>query len=283
MMRTKLTRLFCIFCIFQCFSCATIETVPRAPGGVTLILGAFDAEVAPLRGRLENMHDYSIEGIEVVTGRMYGRNVAIAWTGIGKVNAAMTSTLLMEYLRPSEVIFTGIAGALNPALEPGDIVIAQRTAQHDLGVWLETGLKNRGEINRFTGQRNPTFFMADKRLLRLAELAAEQGQLESIEGRRAARVITGVVVTGDTFVMSASKCAQLRADLGAEAVEMEGAAVAQICYQWNVPFIAIRAITDRADKQAMGDVETFQHVAAKNAAEVTAGIVRLLTTNCCVN
>ncbi len=283
MMRTKLTRLFCIFCIFQCFSCATIETVPRAPGGVTLILGAFDAEVAPLRGRLENMHDYSIEGIEVVTGRMYGRNVAIAWTGIGKVNAAMTSTLLMEYLRPSEVIFTGIAGALNPALEPGDIVIAQRTAQHDLGVWLETGLKNRGEINRFTGQRNPTFFMADKRLLRLAELAAEQGQLESIEGRRAARVITGVVVTGDTFVMSAAKCAQLRADLGAEAVEMEGAAVAQICYQWNVPFIAIRAITDRADKQAMVDVETFQHVAAKNAAEVTAGIVRLLTTNCCVN
>jgi len=283
MMRTKLTRLFCIFFIFQCFSCATIETAPRAPGGVTLILGAFDAEVAPLRGRLENMHDYSIEGIDVVSGRMYGRKVAIAWTGIGKVNAAMTSTLLIEHLQPSEVIFTGIAGALNPALKPGDIVIAQKTAQHDLGLWLETGLKNRGEINRFTGQRNPTFFMADKRLLRLAELAARQGRFESIDELRAAKVITGVVVTGDTFVMSAAKCAQLRAGLGAEAVEMEGAAVAQICYQWNVPFVAIRAITDRADKKAMGDVDRFQFVAAKNAAELTAGIVRLLTANCCVN
>ncbi len=283
MMRTKLTLLFCIFCISQCFSCATLEPAPRAPSGVTLILGAFDAEVAPLRERLENMHEYTIEEIGLVTGRMYGRKVAIAWTGIGKVNAAMASTLLIEHLRPSEVIFTGIAGALNPALEPGDIVIAQRTAQHDLGIWLETGLKNRGEINRFTGERNPTFFVADARLLRLAELAAEQGQLESIDEHRAARVITGVVVTGDTFVMSAAKCAQLRADLGAEAVEMEGAAVAQICYQWNVPFIAIRAITDRADKQAMKDVDRYELLAAKNAAEVTAGIVRLLAMNCCVN
>ena len=96
------------------------------------ILGAFDEEVAILEAKLANPKAHIIEGIQFLTGTLNQRNVVIARTGVAKVNAAMTATLIIEHFRPSRAIFTGVAGGLNPDLQLGDIVIAEKTAQHDL-------------------------------------------------------------------------------------------------------------------------------------------------------
>ena len=271
--------LICISAILLYTSCNSAFHQP-APQTITAILGAFDEEVIPLEEQLQDKHEQTIEGMKFVTGKLKERKVVIAWTGIGKVNAAMTTTLAIEHFRPNEVIFTGIAGALNPQLLHGDIVIAEKIAQHDLGIWTETGLENRGEINPFTGTRNPIFFPADKRLLKLAERAAEKLDLEKIKtdtGERTPRIVKGTVVTGDVFVVSTAKRTDLRNRLNADAVEMEGAAVAQICYQHNIPYLAIRTISDKADEKALRDLEKHQKIAANNSAKLTARIVSLLS------
>ncbi|MCX5634983.1 MAG: 5'-methylthioadenosine/adenosylhomocysteine nucleosidase, partial [Planctomycetota bacterium] len=200
----------------------------------TAILGAMPEEVAMLEGQLSKKNERSIEGVKFVDGQLMGRNVVVAQTGTGKVNAAMTAAILINNFHPKQVIFTGIAGAVNPQLSPSDIVIAEKTAQHDSGILTSSGLENTGAVSPITGQRNPVFFPADPALLQLAEYAAQNVALEKIktsEGERAPGIMKGVVVTGDIFVASPEKCEELRKTLGADAVEMEGAAVAQVCYQ----------------------------------------------------
>ena len=273
--------LICISAILLYTSCNSAFHQP-APQPITAILGAFDEEVIPLKEQLQNKHEQTIEGIKFVTGRLKTRKVVIASTGIGKVNAAMTTILVIEHFRPNEVIFTGIAGGLNPQLLHGDIIIAEKIAQHDLGIWTETGLENRGEINPFTGIRNPIFFPADKQLLKLAERAAEKLDLEKIKidtEERTPKIVKGTVVTGDVFVVSTAKRTELRNRLTADAVEMEGAAVAQICYQHNIPYLAIRSICNKADEKVNEDLDRFTEIAAKNSAALAAEIVGLLSTN----
>jgi len=247
---------------------------------VTLILGAFSDEVKPIQAKLENKREGRIEGITFAEGKLRGRCVAVTWTGIGKVNAAATTTLLVEHFRPSEVIVCGIAGAINPQLGVGDVVIAEKSAQHDLGLWSDAGIESRGSDNRLTGEQNPVFFAADERLLGIALRAGDQTVLKGIEtdGKSMqAKVKRGVVVTGDTFIMSPQKRIDLQKRLGADAVEMEGAAIAQVCYQRRIPHLVIRGISDTADEKADKDVNAFQSIALENAAKVTCKMVELMT------
>jgi len=208
-----------------------------------------------------------------------GRNVVVVWTGIGKVNAAMTTTLLIEHFKPKRIIFTGIAGAVNPELRPGDIVIAEKTAHHDMGtVWPE-GLFVKGVKNRLNSIENPVFFPADEKLVTLAQQAAERIEMQRVEtvtGRINPKVITGVIVTGDSFIASTEKCAELRKKLEADAVEMEGAAVAQICYQRQIDHLVIRSISDSADEGAVLDKQMFYILAAKNSSDLVAEMIDLL-------
>ena len=246
---------------------------------ITAILGAFDKEVTLLEDRLTDRQQRTIEGIGFSSGQLNGRHVVVAWTGVGKVNAAMTTTLLIEHFKPKHIIVTGIAGAVNPELRPGDIVIAKKTAHHDMGTIWPEGLFFKGVKNRLDGMENPVFFPADERLLKTARRAADEIKLASVEtvtGRKPPTIITGVVVTGDVFVASAGKCAELRKRLDADVVEMEGAAVAQICYQRQIGCLVIRSISDNADEGAVFDKQTFYLLAAKNSAGLVADIVDLL-------
>lgn len=263
--------------ILLCGSCASVFR-GQVSEQITGILGALDEEVAILQGQLADSKQQTIEGVSFVSGKLRGRKVVIAQTGIGKVNAAMTTTLMIEHFGPAEIIFTGIAGRVNPELSVGDIVIAEKTAHHDMGIITETGLVNRGEINPFDGVRNPVFFPADERLLKLAEEAAEKIKLtpvKTVAGKRAPRIVKGIVVTGDVFVASAAKVAELRRKLGADAVEMEGAAVAQVCYQRRKPCIVIRSISDKADEESLVDVDRFTMLAAVNSAALVAQMVEM--------
>jgi len=278
MRRTKVGAVICILVSLLCSSCSPV-LLEENSRPVTAVLGAFEREIIMLEHRLTDKQEQRIERMKFAGGKLNGKRVVVAWTGIGKVNAAMTTTLLIEHFRPNEVIFTGVAGGINPELSPGDIVIAEKTAQHDSGTLWPDGFEYRGARNPFDGWRNPVFFPADERLLKLAERAAEQVELETIKtsiGERAPRIVKGVVVTGDVFVASPEKCIELCNELGADAVEMEGAAVAQICYQQGIPCLVIRSISDKADEKAREDLGMFHTMAAKNSARLVAGIVELL-------
>ena len=185
----------------------------------------------------------------------------------------MTTTLLFEHFKPKHVIVTGIAGAVNPELRPGDIVIATKTAHHDMGtVWPE-GLFFKGVKNRLDGLENPVFFPADEELLKVARRAVDHIKLKAIEtvtDSKPPKIITGVVVTGDSFIASAGKCAELRKRLDADAVEMEGAAVAQMCYQRRIGCLVIRSMSDNADEGAVFDKQMFYLLAAGNSADFVA-------------
>ncbi len=243
------------------------------------ILGAFDEEVEILEGQLVNPTAHTIEGIQFLTGTLNEQNVVIARTGVGKVNAAMTATLLIEHFRPNRVIFTGVAGGLNPDLQIGDIVIAQKTAQHDLGRLESAEIENMGTKNPINGKRNPVFFPADPGLLQITETALEGIELnpfQTPQGRRHPRIIKGTVVTGDVFVASDAKKTVLHNNLGADAVEMEGAAVAQICWQHNVPCLVIRSLSDNAGANASEDFKKYYKIAAHNSAALVTRIISQL-------
>ena len=271
----------CVSVILLLSSCRSPvqETRQVSSEPITAILGAFEREITLLEDELIDAQEQRIEGIKFVSGKLSGKSVVIAFTGIGKVNAAMTTTLLIEHFKPNKVIFTGIAGAVNQQLQPGDIVIAEKTAHHDMGVFWPEGLYHKGVKNRLDGWENPVFFPADERLLKLAERAVELVDLSSIQiisGQRTPKVVKGIVVTGDAFIASTDKCIELRKKLGADAVEMEGAAVAQLCYQRGIEYLVIRSISDNADEGAVLDKQTFYIMAAKNSSSLVIELVGLL-------
>jgi adenosylhomocysteine nucleosidase len=259
-------------------SCRSAPT-REAPSSPLAVLGAFRPEVVLLEETLANAKVQEIEGITFMSGRLGERSIVVAWTGVGKVNAAMTTTLLLEHFKPNRVIFTGIAGAVDPNLEPGDIVVAKRTAHHDMGTLWPEGMEHGGVKSRLTGEDNPVFFPADPNLLAAADCAARKVVLDPIalqSGSRPPKVVTGTIVTGDAFVASKDKCKELEEKLGADAVEMEGAAVAQVCYQRGIGCLIIRSMSDKADESAVMDKQIFYTMAAKNSASLVAGMIECL-------
>jgi adenosylhomocysteine nucleosidase len=241
---------------------------------VTGILGAMPVEIQMLESRLEGEQAEKHLNVTFHTGTLNGRRVVLAASGIGKVNAAMTATLLLDHFHPSEVLLTGVAGGINPKLAPGDIVIGEKTAQHDHGELTSTAFHPQP-----TGNGVPLFMTPPERLLVLAEAAAKDAALDKVpttQGERQPRVVRGVIVTGDVFVASPAKTAELRRVLKADAVEMEGAAVAQVCWQQNVPCLVIRCLSDKADVAANADFGRFVNVAATNSAKLTLSMLKLL-------
>ncbi|MEN6429025.1 MAG: 5'-methylthioadenosine/adenosylhomocysteine nucleosidase [Phycisphaerales bacterium] len=276
MKRRLLAAVACLALAVLACSC-TPASLRDGPSIRLAVLGAFDQEVALLGKTLTDATSRRIEGIEFVSGRAGGRPVVIAWTGVGKVNAAMVTTLLIEHFKPTQVVFTGIAGAVDPNLEPGDIVIARQTAYHDMGSYWPEGIEPGGVKNRLTGDTNPVFFPADPNLLTVAQQAASKTTFDPIahhNGQRPPKVVVGTIVTGDTFVSSKEKCAELAEKLDADAVEMEGAAVAQVCYQRGIGCVVIRSIADKADESAVVDKQKFYALAAKNSATLVAAILK---------
>lgn len=247
-------------------------------GETTGILGAFDAEVELLKAEMEDKKETVIMGIPFTEGVLKGRSVVLAETGVGKVNAAVTTTLLIEHYDPEEVVFTGIAGGVNPGLNPGDIIIGLKTAHHDYVQIRPDGVDTM-PTRKHGGERNPLFIPSDERLCRLAKEAGIGIVLDKIfsgQGRRSPAIRSGVIVTGDSFISDDSKKEELRFRLNADAVEMEGAAVAQVCFQNMTPFVIIRCLSDRADRNAPEEIQRFYKAAARNSAFLVLGIIELL-------
>jgi adenosylhomocysteine nucleosidase len=243
----------------------------------TAIIGAMDEEIALLQEKIENPSEEIIGGIHFIKGTLHQRPVIVVKGGIGKVNASMTTTLLLDHFQPTEVIFTGIAGGLNPDLHIGDIVIAKNTVQHDFGQITEEGRQVWETWHGISGKKNPLYFPGDVRLLKFAknaEVTLEPVIVTEHQTALEPRITIGTVATGDVFVASSVMKEELREQFAADAVEMEGAAVAQVCYQWEVPCLIIRSISDGADEGAGVSFQEFAAVAARNAALLVVALVK---------
>ncbi len=250
----------------------------RAPGSlstrVVAVLGVPE-EIAPIERRLTNAETQRLGSTVVTTGTLDGRPVVVARSGIGKVNAAMAASLVIDHFHPLALLFSGTAGAVDPALEPGDVVVATKVAQHDIGRITADGFIRRPTRDNVSGQPNPMFFDAPESLLGAARRAATDVTIPALQrrsGNTQPRVLEGVIVTGDVFVADALKRDDLRA-FGATAVEMEGAAMVQVCRQFATPCLVVRGITDSANEAAQVNYQEYLKPASENAAAVTVGTI----------
>ena len=220
------------------------------------IIGAMDEEVVLLQEQLENKEVKVIKNLEFYTGLLKGKEVVIVKCGIGKVNAALCTQILIDNFDIEAVINTGVAGGLNPTLKIGDIVISKKAVQHD----FDTAVFGDpvGYISRM-GMKD-CYFYADEKLIKSAMLAA--GELENI------KYVVGTVASGDQFIATKEAKDKIKKNFDADCAEMEGAAMAHACYVNNVPFVIIRAISDNADESANMSFEEFTKLAAKNSANM---------------
>jgi adenosylhomocysteine nucleosidase len=235
---------------------------------LTAVLGAFENEIIMLKDSMTHKEELEIFGLPVTKGMLQGRNIILAYTGMGKVNAAMTTTLILDHFRPERVIFTGIAGGINPGLNPGDIVIGKKSVQHDLNIIYNDSIVSFPLPAPMTHITNPVYFTSDSQLIDLTKKVKGKVHLISYpadKGVYLPQIIYGTIATGDSFIASSKKNKELIRRFHADAVEMEGAAVAQICYYGNTPCLIIRSISDSADEQAPMDLEKFLDIAARNS------------------
>jgi adenosylhomocysteine nucleosidase len=251
-----------------------LETAQERASHLVAVIG-IPREIAPVEARLKGATETHIQGIVLSSGQIDGVSVVTARSGAGKVNAAIAATLLIDHFSPSAVIFTGTAGAVDPELNPGDVVIATAIGYHDFGDITTNGFVRSATFNTSSGQADPAFFPADPGLLAAARRAAAAIKLSSpAETTTAVHIREGLIVTGDSFVANPGSREDLRRQLNASAVEMEGAAVAQVCARSGVPFIVIRSITDHADGTAAGSYRQFLPLASRNAADLALATIQ---------
>lgn len=226
------------------------------------------------RGLIEQLHQPQRTlhaGREFWQGQLHGHPVVLALSKIGKVAAATTATALIEKFGVQRIVFTGVAGGIGPGVQVGDLVVARELVQHDLDA---SPLFPRFEVPLYGQSRFTTDLPLTAQLLQASHAAL--GALG-----HAGTVHHGLLASGDQFVSCPLACQVLRDALAsaghdALAVEMEGAAVAQVCFDYRVPFAAVRTISDRADAQAHVDFQVFaRDVAGRYACAV---IVELLKT-----
>ena len=254
---------------------------PSHPRGRTAILSALAQEQQGLIELLDGASREPHAGREFWLGELHGEPVVLALSRIGKVAAATTATALVERFAVARMIFTGVAGSLSDDVHIGDVLVADQFIQHDLDA---SPIFPRFEVPLYGRARFATDAALTAALFAASTdaLARRQRFLPHPEAYPDARAHRGLVATGDAFVSGAAESKALRQALLAAghtplAVEMEGAAVAQVCHDYGVPFAAMRTISDRADDSAHVDFPVFvEQVASRYAQAILEIFLRSL-------
>jgi len=226
------------------------------------IIGAMEEEVALIKGWMTEIETQSIAGCEFYQGKLDGTDVVLLQSGIGKVNAAVSTTLLLSKFAPSKVINIGSAGGYAQDLNVGDVVISDQVCHHDVDVTV---------FGYAMGQvpGMPATYAADETLV--AEAKAAVVRLGQVTAQ------VGLIGTGDSFMQDPVRVEKVRADFPALlAVEMEAAAVAQVCVKFETPFVVVRALSDIAGKESSQSFEEFLVVAAKNSSDMVREMLKSL-------
>jgi adenosylhomocysteine nucleosidase len=240
------------------------------------MLSALPAEISLLVESLESKERADLAGWPAWHGTMGTRRVVLAQAGFGKVNTAALTALVWERYRPSLFIFTGVAGALDPDLGIGDIVVGDRSIQHDAGVVSAAGLEvyQPGHVP-FLNPTDLLGYSPSERLLETMRSVVAGVELSSVLGRQP-KVVFGTILTGDYFLQDPTTRDRLRSALDGLAIEMEGAALAQVATRLGADHVVVRALSDLAGEEAIEDFDRFlPEVAANSAGLVLAFIERL--------
>ncbi len=221
------------------------------------IMGAMPEEIEPIISKLENLKEIVYAANKYYEGTYNGKDVVVAYSKIGKVFATLTATILIEKFACDTLLFSGVAGAISDELKVGDLIIADGLCQHDLDITAfghPYGYVPEGEV----------CIASDEKLRDVAKSVAMDKGLTLKEG---------IIATGDQFVANAERKNWIGDTFKADALEMEGAAVAVVCSSLNVPFFVLRAISDSADMDAGFDFDEFLESSAKISADFILSMV----------
>lgn len=228
------------------------------------IIGAMSIEVETLKNQ---MHDISVStyaGMDFYDGILDGCRAVVVQCGVGKVNAALCAQILCDCYCVTHIVNTGVAGSLDAKLDIGDFVISRDAMYHDFTCNTLNPAYVIGQVPGLPVLQFP----ADKYLMDFA--------LEAAEEVNPGHACIGRIASGDQFVASKEHKKQIITDTGASCTEMEGAAIAHAAWRNNIPFVILRAISDKADDSAEMDYPTFEAIAAKRCAAVTQKLARKL-------
>ena len=221
------------------------------------IMGAMPEEIEPIISKLNNLNVVEYAANKYYEGSYHGQEVVVAYSKIGKVFATLTATILIEKFECNILLFSGVAGAISSELKVGDLIIAEGLCQHDLDITAfghPYGYVPEGEVCVAT----------DEKLREIAKQVASNKGLVLKEG---------IIATGDQFVANEERKNWIGETFKADALEMEGAAVAVVCSALNVPFFVLRAISDAADMDASFSFDEFLESSAKISADFILSMV----------
>lgn len=223
------------------------------------IIGAMHEEIERLKNTLENHKVHQFGQVIIHTGQIAGKSIMLTLSGIGKVNAAIATTLVIEHFQPDCIINTGSAGGIGQGLKVGDVIVGTQIAHHDVDATA---------FGYVLGQvpQQPAHYDSDTNLLRIATRSARFFQN--------ARIYQGMIVSGDSFIHSPEQVGRILKHFPeAQAVEMEAAAIAQTCHAFKLPFVIIRAISDSAQDKAEITFEEFLSLAAEHSAQMVLSMI----------
>ncbi|GEB76211.1 5'-methylthioadenosine/S-adenosylhomocysteine nucleosidase [Sporolactobacillus inulinus] len=228
------------------------------------IIGAMEEEVSLLKKRMSGVETIEIAGCRFYRGIIEKTEVVLLQSGIGKVSAAVGTTLLLDHYHPEAVINTGSAGGTDPSLSIGDVVISSSVIHHDADATAFDYVP--GQIPGM-----PPAFLPDHKLIEAAIVA---GSADSTH-----QIVKGLIGSGDSFMSDPVRILKLKETFPElKAVEMEAAAIAQVCHQFKVPFLIIRSLSDIAGKDSNRSFDQFLETAAKHSAEFILSIVKELNS-----
>ena len=225
------------------------------------IIGAMDEEVSRIKEVMSDVTVIKKAGMEFYKGKLSEKPAVVVQSGIGKVNAGICTQILADCFEVDAIINTGIAGSLNAKIDIGDIVLSTDALQHDVdacGFGYELGVIPRMSTSTFE---------ADEKLINLAKTACEKVNPD-------VHVFTGRVVSGDQFISDKEKKDWLIKHFAGYCTEMEGAAIAQAAYLNQIPFLIVRAISDKADDSATVDYPTFEAKAIEHSVKLILEIAK---------
>lgn len=221
------------------------------------IMGAMQEEIDPLLAFFKEYKTVEYADNKYYETNYKGLDIVIAHSKIGKVFASLTASTLIQKFSCDTLLFSGVAGAINPKLNIGDMIVATKLCQHDLDITAF------GHPHGFV-PGGKVFVESSKELLEVAKRVALENKIEVIEG---------IIATGDEFVHSNSKKEFIEKTFKADALEMEGASVAVVCDSLNIPFFILRAISDSANGEANFDFDEFLHSSAKISSNYLVKII----------
>jgi adenosylhomocysteine nucleosidase len=242
------------------------------------IIGAFPPEIEYLRSQMTVQYEELIQGRRFFVGELEGRPVVVGVVGVGSVNSSAGTALLIQRFNPRAVIFSGVAGGLGDA-EPGDVVLATSLIHYGFGQLTDEGYSPWPTYQPDYVTRNPLYFTPDQTLLSTAQTAGAQLTLSEITVDNVTtqpKIIDGIIESEDVFSEVKSRNEQVRLETGCNTFEEEGAPVAQVCSQLEIPFLIVRGISNRAEEDGFETFQQLSDVAAENANRVVlATLARL--------